>query len=118
MQGSPFFQGIGGIGSATAGSSGIPSMPSIGSISSPLSPSSVSEEDGQTFGGLLANALGSVNESMDAAKSTTGALLSGRLDNLHEMTIASTKSGIMMKLTTNITSKLAQATTQLFQMQI
>ena len=48
----------------------------------------------------------------------TGALMSGRLDNLHEMSIAGAKSEIMMKLTTNITSKLAQATTQLFQMQL
>ena len=117
MQGSPF-QGIGGIGSATSGASGIPSMPSIGSISSPLSPSSVSEEDGQSFGNMLSGALGTVNESMNVSKEMTGALISGRLDNLHEMTIAGAKSGIMMKLTTNITSKLAQATTQLFQMQI
>ena len=117
MQGSPF-QGIGGIGSATSGASGIPSMPSIGSISSPLSPSSVSEEDGQSFGNMLTDALGTVNKTMDTTKNITQALISGRLDNLHEMTIAGAKSGIMMKLTTNITSKLAQATTQLFQMQI
>lgn len=48
----------------------------------------------------------------------TKALLNGRLENLHEMTIAGQKSEIMMKLTTSITGKLAQATTQLFQMQI
>lgn len=118
MQGSPF-QGIGGIGSvATSGASGIPSMPSIGSIPSALSPSEVSAEDGESFGGMLANAMGTVNQSMDVSKNMTQALISGRLDNIHEMTIAGAKSGIMMKLTTNITSKLAQATTQLFQMQI
>ena len=67
---------------------------------------------------MLSGALGTVNESMNVSKEMTGALISGRLDNLHEMTVAGAKSGIMMKLTTNITSKLAQATTQLFQMQI
>lgn len=118
MQGSPF-QGISSIGSAvTSGVSGTPSMPSIGSISSPLSPSSVSQEDGESFGNLLSSAMGNVTQSMDAAKQMTEALTTGRLDNLHEMSIAGAKSEIMMKLTTNITSKLAQATTQLFQMQI
>lgn len=117
MQGSPF-QGISSIGSAAAGAPGASSLPSIGSISSPLSPSKVSKEDGESFGALLGNAMGNVNESMNTAKEMTQALTTGRLDNLHEMTIAGAKSEIMMKLTTNITSKLAQATTQLFQMQI
>lgn len=114
MQGSPF-KGIGGIGSATSAGTGIPSLPSIGSIGNPLE---VSKEDGESFGGLLANALGTVNKTMDTSGKMTKALTSGRLENLHEMTIAGAKSGIAMKLTTNITSKLAQATTQLFQMQI
>lgn len=117
MQGSPF-QGISSIGAAGAGVPGASSLPSIGSISSPLSPSSVSKEDGESFGALLGSAMGNVNESMNTAKEMTQALTTGRLDNLHEMTIAGAKSEIMMKLTTNITSKLAQATTQLFQMQI
>jgi flagellar hook-basal body complex protein FliE len=115
MQGSPF-KGIGGIGSLSSAGTGIPSkLPGIGSMGNPLE---VSKEDGESFGGLLANALGSVNKTMSTSGSMTKALTSGRLDNLHEMTIAGAKSGIAMKLTTNITSKLAQATTQLFQMQI
>jgi flagellar hook-basal body complex protein FliE len=114
MQGLPF-KGIGGISSATSAGSGIPSLPNIGSIGGSLD---VSKEDGEAFGGLLANALGSVNKTMSNTGKMTKALTSGRLDNLHEMTIAGAKSGIAMKLTTNITSKLAQATTQLFQMQI
>ena len=117
MQGSPFkgIGGIGGLGSAAKGASGIPSLPNIGSIGNPME---VSKEDGESFGGLLANALGTVNKTMDNTGKMTKALTSGRLDNLHDMTIAGAKSGIAMKLTTNITSKLAQATTQLFQMQI
>jgi flagellar hook-basal body complex protein FliE len=115
MQGSPF-QGISGIGSALSkGATGMPSLPGIGSISSPLG---VSKDDGEAFGGILASALGSVNKTMSTSGKMTKALTSGRLENLHEMTIAGAKSGIAMKLTTNITSKLAQATTQLFQMQI
>jgi flagellar hook-basal body complex protein FliE len=117
MQGSPF-QGITSLGLAGGSKpSALPSLPGLGSVSSPLSPS-VSKEDGEAFGGLLANAMGTVNETMKGSSTMTKALTSGRLDNLHSMTIAGAKSGIMMKLTTNITSKLAQATTQLFQMQI
>ena len=63
MQGSPF-QGISSIGSTGAGASGIPSLPGVGSLSSPLSPSSVTKEQGDTFGGLLGNAMGQVNQSM------------------------------------------------------
>lgn len=114
---SPFL-GIKSLSTGLSGSSALPSLPSIGSVSSPLSPSQVSKEDGESFGALLGGALGQVNESMDVSKQMTQSLMTGRLDNLHEMSIAGTKSEIMMKLTTNITSKLAQATTQLFQMQI
>ena len=116
MQGSPF-QGLTGIGQSL--SSKPSALPGIGSISTSISsPSNVTEEQGKTFSGMLANSMGEVNKSMNAAKNMTGALLTGRLDNLHEMTIAGAKSEVMMKLTTSITGKLAQATTQLFQMQL
>lgn len=119
MQQSPF-SGISSIGAgpSSAGGSSIGSIGSIGSLSSPLAPSNVSEEDGKSFGSLLAGAMGEVNKSMDVSKQMTDGLLSGRLENIHEMTIAGAKSEVMMKLTTQITGKLSQATTQLFQMQI
>jgi flagellar hook-basal body complex protein FliE len=122
MQQSPF-QGISAIGSSLGASgagsaSGIGSIGSIGSISSPLSPSNVSEEDGKSFGEMLGGALSSVNQSQDVAKTMTQNLMNGKLENIHEMTIAGAKAEVMMKLTTQITGKLSQATTQLFQMQI
>lgn len=117
MQGSPF-QGISKLGSSAVSGKGISALPGVGSVSSPLSPSGVTKEQGEEFGSILGSAMGKVNSTMNTAKEMTGALMSGRLDNLHEMSIAGAKSEIMMKLTTNVTSKLAQATTQLFQMQI
>lgn len=122
MQQSPF-SGISSIGSAlgapaSAGAPSVGGIGGIGSISSPLSPSNVTEEDGKSFSSMLAGAMGQVNQSMDVSKQMTDGLLTGRLENLHEMTIAGAKSEIMMKLTTQITGKLSQATTQLFQMQI
>lgn len=119
MQQSPF-SGISSIGSSLGASSpgGVSGIGSIGSLSSPLSPSNVTEEDGKSFSSMLSGAMGQVNEAMDVSKQMTNGLLDGRLENLHEMTIAGAKSEIMMKLTTQITGKLSQATTQLFQMQI
>lgn len=117
------FQGIGSIGSSLGGPSaptggGVSGIGGIGSISSPLSPSNVTEEDGKSFGSTLADAIGTVNKAQDASRVLGDSLLTGRLENIHEMTIAGAKSEVMMKLTTQITGKLSQATTQLFQMQI
>jgi len=77
-----------------------------------------SADNVKSFGQTLADALGSVNESQDAAKKGSESLMTGTAENLHDIQIAGAKAEIMMKLTTTITSKLAQATTQLFQMQV
>jgi flagellar hook-basal body complex protein FliE len=73
---------------------------------------------GTSFADTLANAMGTVNNTMQGASDATDSLLNGNAESLHAVQIAGAKSEIMMKLTTTITSKLAQATTQLFQMQV
>jgi flagellar hook-basal body complex protein FliE len=75
-------------------------------------------EQAKGFQSLLADAIGSVNEAQDGAKKATESLMTGKAESLHEVQIAGAKAEIMMKLTTTVTSKLAQATTQLFQMQV
>ena len=84
--------------------------------------SSISEvptaEQARSFQQTLSDAMNSVNEAQDGAKKATEALMTGRAESLHEVQIAGAKAEIMMKLTTTVTSKLAQATTQLFQMQV
>lgn len=86
------------------------------------STSSVSDaptaEQARGFQQLLSDAIGGVNEAQDGAKKATEALMTGKAESLHEVQIAGAKAEIMMKLTTTVTSKLAQATTQLFQMQV
>ena len=106
----------------------IPSSSGIQGISSKIStldvtgPSSVSEapsaEQARGFQQMLSDAIGSVNEAQDGAKKATQGLMTGKAESLHEVQIAGAKAEIMMKLTTTVTSKLAQATTQLFQMQV
>jgi flagellar hook-basal body complex protein FliE len=72
----------------------------------------------QSFGETLANAMGTVNSGMDDAVKAADSLTDGSAESLHAVQIAGVKSEILMKMTTTITSKLAQATTQLFQMQV
>ena len=77
-----------------------------------------SAEQAKGFQQMLSDAIGSVNEAQDGAKKATESLMTGKAESLHEVQIAGAKAEIMMKLTTTVTSKLAQATTQLFQMQV
>lgn len=90
---------------------------SIGGISGEKE-AAPSAENVRSFGQTLADALGSVNDAQDGAKKASEGLMNGNAESLHEVQIAGAKAEIMMKLTTTITSKLAQATTQLFQMQV
>lgn len=77
-----------------------------------------SQGDASSFGSMLSNALNHANSTLEAAAETSKALATGSLENLHEMTIAGAKAEVMLHLTTQIASKLASATTTLFQMQI
>lgn len=76
------------------------------------------EEQANSFASLLGTAVNKVNTTMDASKKMTEALATGNVDNIHEITIAGAKAEVAMKMTTTIASKLAQATTTLFQMQL
>ncbi len=77
-----------------------------------------SKAEADSFGSVLAQSMNKVNATIDESIKSTDGLLSGDMDSLHQMTIAGAKAEIMMKLTTSVVSKMAQATTQLFQMQI
>lgn len=71
-----------------------------------------------SFRDTLAQALGTVNHAMEAADQADNSLMTGKAESLHEVQIATVKADVLMKLTTNLTSKLAHCTTQLFQMQV
>ena len=70
------------------------------------------------FGQMFMGAVNSVQGSFDAVEDKTNALLTGRLNNIHDVVIAGEKSGIMLKLATQIASKISTACTTLFQMQL
>ena len=70
------------------------------------------------FDNVFAGFLNNVNDTQLKAGDYTKALVTGNLENTHEMTIAGAKSEVMLHLCTQVASKLSSAATQLFQMQI
>jgi flagellar hook-basal body complex protein FliE len=115
MQNSGFNFGTSSIQGVT---SKIAGLDSVGSIGGGVAEAAPTEEQGRSFAQTLQDCLGTVNEAQDGAKKATEALMTGKAESLHEVQVAGAKAEIMMKLTTTVTSKLAQATTQLFQMQV
>ncbi|NDD26841.1 MAG: hypothetical protein EB084_01040 [Proteobacteria bacterium] len=75
-------------------------------------------EKKESFPNLFMSFLQNANDSQNKAGEYTKALVTGKLTNTHEMTIAGAKSEVMLHLVTQITSKLSSAATTLFQMQI
>lgn len=108
----PFSSPIGGIG--------VGNIRGITGLEGTSSPSLIkpTEEQANSFASLLGTAINKVNTVQDESKKMTQALASGNVDNIHEITIAGAKAEVAMKMTTTIASKLAQATTTLFQMQL
>lgn len=70
------------------------------------------------FQNVLNKALGGANESFTTVEALSKQLATGELKNLHDLTIAQSKAEVMLRLTTQIASKLATAATTLFQMQL
>lgn len=110
-------QGISGMGNHSPINSvaNLTGKSNIGSVSSLNAPSA---ENAKSFSNMLGDALNNVNTTMQEAQNCTDGLVSGELNNLHEMSIASAKSEVMLHLTTQIASKLCTSATTLFQMQL
>lgn len=71
-----------------------------------------------SFQNLFSQALSGVNDAAHHSGDLAKQLITGDLQSLHQYSIAGLKSEILMKLATHVTSKMTQAATQLFQMQI
>lgn len=110
------FNSLGSISGLSGGIGGIGGVSPIPGFKTPMTVPS--DDEVKSFSSTLAESMEHVNKSLDGAKEMTQSLLKGDVENLHEVTIAGAKSEVMMKLTTTVVGKLAQATTQLFQMQI
>ncbi len=87
-------------------------------IGATMKTDAVAEEGAPSFANVLAKSLEGVNESLQTAGEMSEKLALGEVNNLHEVTIAGQKANIMLRLTTQIASKISHACTTLFQMQI
>ena len=76
------------------------------------------EGSGGDFQGMFMTALNGVNGSLQTAGQMGENMMTGKLQNLHDMTIAGAKAEVMLHLTTQIASKMSTACTTLFQMQL
>lgn len=91
----------------------------IPSISNDMTKSVFAKQEvGGGFQSAMANAMNSVNTTMNAAKEIGDKVVTGDVGSLHQMSVATMKSEIMLKLTTQIAAKLSSAATTLFQMQM
>lgn len=84
--------------------------------------SSFMEDEGTgktlSFQNLFSQAVNGVNDAAHHSGDLAKQLVTGDLQSLHQYSIAGLKADILIKLATHVTSKMTQAATQLFQMQI
>lgn len=84
-----------------------------------LSGSSFDEpENNMSFARMFSDIVDGVNQSLFRAGDLTRRVASGETTSIHDFAIAGAKAEVMLKLATQITSKITSAATTLFQMQI
>jgi|GEM_PF-2727825 len=76
------------------------------------------EETGSNFGQMFMKAVDGMSGQFNQAGDKIDDLMTGKLNNLHDVVIEGEKAGIMLKLATHIASRVCTACTTLFQMQI
>ncbi|AXF57843.1 flagellar hook-basal body complex protein FliE [Salicibibacter kimchii] len=67
------------------------------------------DEAQNSFGNMLNEALQNVQNHQDASKEKTEQLLTGEVDNLHDVFIASEKAGVALQATVEVRDKVIDA---------
>lgn len=70
------------------------------------------------FSDILSNALDNVNKSQLESEEYRNLLITGEIDNLHDVTIAQEKANISLQLTLSIRNKMVEAYREIMRMQI
>ncbi len=85
-------------------------------------PSTAKEEKKSTaavnFGELLQNALEKVNLSQLEAEAVSSKLITGEIEDLHQVMIAVEKAGLSLQLTVQVTNKIIEAYKEITRMQV
>ena len=95
----------------------IPGIPQVPQIQTPLK-GQVNIGGGQSFGNVLSDMLGNVNNMMNKSeKLTEQAVTTGKV-NLHEVMIAMAEEEVALGLTTQVAGKFISTVEKLTQMQV
>jgi len=85
----------------------------------PFKPGEADKTGGaSSFNKTLMSALDGMTGQFNAAGDKIDGLMTGKVNNIHDVVVEGEKAGIMLKLATHIASKVCTACTTLFQMQI
>ncbi|MBI2266776.1 MAG: flagellar hook-basal body complex protein FliE [Armatimonadetes bacterium] len=76
------------------------------------------EGGASSFSGMLMQALNNANDALIDSGKMNAQMAVGKLQNIHTASVAGMKAEVMLKLTTQIVTKVASACSQLFQMQL
>lgn len=76
------------------------------------------KENVESFGNIFSNAFSNANKALYYAGQSARVLAKGGDIEMHEVSVAGQKAKIALHLTTQITTKITQACSQIFQMQI
>ncbi len=76
------------------------------------------KSNGTKFGDVLKNALDNVNKLQLESEEYKNLLITGEIDNLHDVTIAQEKANISLQLTLSIRNKMVEAYREIMRMQI
>lgn len=76
------------------------------------------EEGSSKFENLFLNYMNTANTTLTQAKDLGDKVATGDVQSLHKLSISGMKAEIMIKLTTQIASKLSSACSTMFQMQM
>ncbi len=92
----------------------------IGNLGTRLQPAQQQEQEnpGASFGDMLQEALGDVNQKQVEADEITEAFVAGETDDIHQMMIKTQEARLALQLTTQVTNELVTSYQELTNMQI
>jgi len=76
------------------------------------------QPEGRSFGGLLAEALGKVNELQVAADQQAELVATGHAEHLHTAVMAMEKASLALQLTAQVTRRALEAYQEISRMQV
>ncbi|MFP4661049.1 MAG: flagellar hook-basal body complex protein FliE [Halanaerobiales bacterium] len=80
--------------------------------------SAVSDNTGTSFAEMLKNNLNDTNEALKEADQVSEAFATGKIDDIHRVTIATENARVALNLTLSIQSKVMQAYNEIMRLQI